>query len=246
MHLAFGIAFFLLVGLSETVRRGVFGLTSSEITGISISLLLAVSLLFLRSDVIYIFRSEGAKQSVRLPEDRVLPWTWKKSVLGLFLSPLLLLPPLFWGIALIQINLRSFESLIFNGELLALTLVSAVAYELFFRETVIRAFRGSMTAIVLASSLSYFTFWMPAGLETALLATGSGLFYLALRMIGVNILIVAVIHASYAYLWTHVLSMGQLAAPELDFAVFYAGCAALLAFVLHYLFTETEPGYRHA
>lgn len=246
MHISFAISFFLFVGLSETLRHGVFGLSPSETNGILVGILLLAALLFLRGDVIYLFREPADKHRIRRASGPWVTWSWKRSVLGLFLSPLVLVGPLIWGIALIQINFRMPDDIFPSTTAVFDILLLALACELFFRETVIKAFRGQKGPVILASSLAYFTFWMPSGLETAVMAAGSGLFFLTLRLIGTNILLVAGVHAALALLWGHVLSLGQTAVPDLQFAVFYLGCAALVSLVLHYLFAETEQGYLHA
>lgn len=242
MHVAFAISFFLYVALSETLRHGVFGLSASETTGILTGLLFGCALLFLRSDVVFLLRE---------PKDDLYGvaaanWSWKRTFFGLFLAPLLLVGPLIYGISMIQINFRTLDWGFFAQATALQALFVAIAHELFFRETVIKAFQGRIAPIALASSLAYFTFWMPMGAPMALIAVGTGLFFLSLRLIGVNILAVAVFHAAHAMFWSHVVSLGATAAPDLVYATYFLTSAAVIAGVIHYLFAEPEREFIHA
>ncbi len=127
-----------------------------------------------------------------------------------------------------------------------MALFVAIAHELFFRETVIKAFAESTPAMVMASALAYFTVSLPGGLALALIMTGSGLFFLTLRLIGTNILVVAGLHAANTIFWGHVLSMGRTSVPDMTYASYYLGCAALVSCVIYYLFAETKREYFYA
>lgn len=193
MHIVYAIAFFVFIGLAETLRHGIFGLTGAEIAGIISGTLALFAVLFLRTDLIALLRASprGLYGNPRLG------WSWGASALALPLGALLLALPVVYALATgvgIAPRVLSAETAL---ELAVLQiLMTTLPEELFFRETVLKAFHQSLPAIYLISVLGWFIYHMPMGLPAALVAAGTGALLLTLRVIGAGILVIAVIHGA--------------------------------------------------
>lgn len=242
MHIAYALAFFVFVGLCETLRHGIFGLTSYETTGIIYGTLILLALLMLRGDVVNLLRQpqNGLYGRMRLE------WSWRRSLLGIALLPLLWAVPIFYGMTLMQINFQtvSADKLI---ELLAVELfLIAMAEELFFREAAIKAFGADLFAVFLVSGLCSLIFHMPAGVPAAVIAAGSGLFYTALRLSGTNIVIVALAHAATTVMFTQVLTLGLTGPDEWTYSMTFFSASAALTFFIFYVFSVNRRRFDYA
>lgn len=242
MHIAFAALFFFFVGMSETLRHGIFGLNPSETTGMIVSAMIVCALIILRSDVISLLRRP---QSDMYGNAR-LNWTLPRTFLGLLLGPLLLIVPLAYGFALIQINLNaiSTENLV---QAFALQIaVIAFAEELFFREAVVKAFRSNISAMYVISALSGFIYYIPGGLPAALIATGAGLYYMTLRLIGTNLLVVAALHAATVFALDQVFSLGLTPGEMWPYAIYFFAAAGALSIAVYSLFSKPQEDLIHA
>lgn len=242
MHIAFAIAFFLFVGLCETLRHGVFGLNPSEIDGIIYGALAFMALFLLRGDVVYLLRQPRGT----LYDSPRFAWSWTRSLLGIALVPLLWAIPALYGISLIQINLVPVSAQALLGVLAMQILLVALAEELFFREAAIKAFRSDIRAIYLMSGLASFIFYVPDGVAVALVAAGAGVFYLTLRLIGTNILLVAVAHGATVVVFSDILSLGLTSGEQWSFAGSFLAASLALSAVVFTLFAKTERRLHHA
>lgn len=242
MHLAFAVSFFLFVGLCETLRHGIFGLNPSETTGYIYTAMAFCALFILRGDVVYLLRQPRHA----LYDSAHLNWTWKRSVLGVILGPLLWIVPVVYGLTLNQINLLpiSAETLI---ELLVLQiLLIALAEEFFFREAAIKAFRTDISAIYLISVLAFFIFYVPQGVPAALIAAGAGTFYVTLRLIGTNILVVAVVHGTTNVMFSQVFSLGLTLGNEWGYAIYFMVASVALSAAVFHLFAQKRSQFLYA
>ncbi|MHA6261770.1 CPBP family glutamic-type intramembrane protease [Arenibacterium sp. CAU 1754] len=242
MPIAFAICFFIYVALSETLRHGVFGLSPSEISAISYVALALGALLILRADILFTLRPPRHA----LYGDARLNWTWTRTAMGLVLGPLLWIIPVAYGVSLIQINIGSFLVPTLIEALLYEVVMVAIAVELFFREAAIKAFQGNVPAMILASSLAYLIFHIPAGVPAALIAAGSGLYFLTLRLIGTNILAVALLHGATVIVMTQIIPLGLTGAELWRYSVYFAVAAVVLSMAVLSLFIFNQRDLQHA
>ena len=242
MHIAFAVSFFIFVGLCETLRHGIFGLNPSETTGYIYTAMALCALFILRGDVVFLMRQPRHA----LYENAHLNWTWKRSVLGVVLGPLLWIVPVVYGLTLLQINILPISAEALIELLVVQVLLIALAEEFFFREAVVKAFRSDISAIYLISVLAYFIFYVPMGVPAALIAAGAGVFYLTLRLIGTSILVVALVHGATNVLLTSVLSLGLTSGTEWSYAVFFMAASVMLSMAVFHLFAQKRSEYIYA
>ncbi|MCF6231686.1 MAG: CPBP family glutamic-type intramembrane protease [Rhodobacteraceae bacterium] len=245
MHIAFAVLFFVFIGLSETLRHGIFGLTASEVTGISTGALVLAAVFILRSDIVNLPR----RSADNLYGDQKFNWSWGRTILGLILAPLLWAMPIVYGMTMIQINILPLDTQTLIEALIVQVLLVAVAQELFFREAAIKAFNSDVRAIYLISGLSFFIFYVPFGVPGAIIAAGSGIFYLTLRLIGTNILVVALIHGTTSVVFTNVLSLGlkgRNTGDEWTYAGFFLAGSVILSAAVYQIFAPKRSKFAYA
>jgi membrane protease YdiL (CAAX protease family) len=242
VHIAFAVSFFIFVGLCETLRHGIFGLNPSEITGYIYTALAICALLILRGDVVFTMRQPRHA----LYENPRLNWTWSRSVLGMFLGPMLWIIPVVYGLSLSQINILPFSAELLIETLVIQVLLIALAEEYFFREAAIKAFRTDIPAIYLISVLAFFIFYVPQGLPTALIAAGAGMFYVTLRLIGTNILVVALVHGATNVMFAQVFSLGLTFGDEWVYAAYFLIASTVLSAAVFHLFAQKRSVYIYA
>lgn len=242
MPIAFAICFFIFVGLSETLRQGVFGLNPSETDATLSAALLLCALIVLRTDIVH---------TVRQPKYAIygrpsLNWAWSRSVLGLVFGLGLIILPVAISSTLIQIN---FEEIFVASEIELLVLqgiAAALCIELFFREAAVKAFAGHFGAMALASTLAYFVFRLPLGLADALIAAGAGLYLLTLRLIGTNILLVAVVATVFAAVLNRTLAGFPDGFDMLTYAIYFTVASMILSLTAFSLFSQKSKEFQNA
>ena len=242
VHIAFAIAFFVFVGLCETLRHGLFGLTPYETTGIIFGTLAVLALLILRGDVVFLLRSPRNE----LYGNPDLGWSWRRSLLGLMFVPLLWLVPAIYGAALIQINWQPISSDELVGLLAFHVFFIAFAQEAFFREAAVKAFGADVSAMFVVAGLCSFIFHMPEGMPAAMIAGGAGLFYMALRLIGTNIIVVSVGHGVTSIVFTSVLSLGLTGQDAWIYAATFLTASVVLAVSIYSVFTSNRRRFEYA
>lgn len=242
MHIAFAVVFFVFVGLSETLRQGIFGLNATEIAGITSGALLFSAVFILRGDIVFLLR----RSRQDLYGDARLNWTWPRSGLGLILGPALWILPFIYGSTLIQINFTSISLDTLITALATQVLLVALAQELFFREAVVKAYQSSTRAIYLVSGLAFFIFYVPQGVPAAMIAAGMGLYLVALRLIGTNVLVLALIHGATSVMFTNVLALGLTGRDQWMYGAFFLAGAALLSLIVHQTFSQKRSEYIYA
>ncbi|MEC7259773.1 MAG: hypothetical protein VXW58_18335 [Pseudomonadota bacterium] len=191
MAVAFSIAFFAYVALVETLRNGVFGLSSFEITIIGHFALLLAAVALLRGDLALVVRRPRRSLDARTGRD----WTIGRSLLALLLAPLLLVIPLAYGAVTGTVTLGALPQMLTAEQITAALAVSFVL-NLFFREAAVKCFGGRGLALFLASGLACIIYALPQGPWAALIAAGSGIYYLALRVSGGNMLVITLAQAA--------------------------------------------------
>lgn len=242
MQVAYAIIFFIFVGVSETLRHGVFGLNPSDTPIIIYGALAICALLLLRSDLI---------TTMHCPKDPLygserLNWSWPRTALGVFLGPLLWIVPLAYGFALVQININPVVPETLIRTLLAQVVLVVIAEGLFFREAVIKAFGRDIFPVYVISALAIFIFYVPAGLPAALIAAGSGIYYLTLRLIGTNIWVVAALHGATLILLGEVLSLGLAQSQLWSYSIYFISASAALSLLVFMLFATSSREARYA
>lgn len=242
MHIAFATCFFLIVGLNETLRQGIFGLNPSESTGMTYGAIAFCALVLLRSDIVWVVR----RPDHALYGDTRLNWTWRRTALGVFLGPLIWIVPLAYGFALIQINLNPVSTETLVQVLLMNILLIGLAEELFFREAAVKAFGEDIRAIYVASTLAFFIFYLPGGVPAALTAAGLGMYYTTLRLIGTNILCVAVLHGVTTVAFAQIFALDLTPAEQWPYAIYFFSAAAILSLVIFSLFSQNRSELRYA
>lgn len=191
MAVAFSITFVAYVALVETLRNGVFGLSGFEVTVIGHFALLLAAVALLRSDLALLVRRPRQSPDARLGAD----WTVGRSFAALLLGPLLLMIPLVYGAVTGAVTLSALPKTI-AAEQIAAALAASFVLNLFFRETAVKCFGGRGLALFLASGLACFIYALPQGPWTALIVSGSGIYYLALRVSGGNMLAITLAQAA--------------------------------------------------
>lgn len=239
---AFAICFFIFIALSETLRHGVFGLSPSEISAISYVALALCALLILRADVLFTFR----RPRHALYGAPGMNWTWTRTLMGLVLGPLLWIIPVAYGVTLIQINIGSVSVQSVVQSLFYQVVLVALAGELFFREAAVKSFQGNLPAMAIASTLAYFVFHVPDGYPLALIAAGSGLYFLTLRLIGTNIFAVAVLHGATVVVLTQIIPLGLSGAELWRYAIYFTVASAALSLTVFSLFNANQRKLQHA
>lgn len=242
MQIAFAIIFFITVGLSETLRQGFFGLTPSDMKAIIYGALILGALLLLRGDII---------STIRRPRQPLyghehLNWTWPRTLLGVFLGPLLWALPAAYGFAVMRLDVNPIvPDLLISAIVLQVFLVG-IAEGLFFREAAVKAFGADAMQTFAISTLALFIFYIPLGVPEAMIAAGAGLFFLTLRMIGSNVFVVAVIHGATVVIFGQVISLALTEAEMWSYAVFFASAATALSLTVFMLFASQREEERYA
>ena len=242
MHIAYAVLFFFYVGLCETLRHGVFGLSPSETTGMIYGTLVLIALLILRGDVVFLVR----RPTLTLYGSEMLTWSWRGTLLGVLLAPLLWSVPVLIALAQGQVAYAPITPEAFVQLLAGPVLAVAVAEELFFREAAIKAFQGTTAGVFLISALAFFIFHLPQGVPAALIWSGMGLFLLSLRLIGTNLLVVALIHAATTVLFTQVLWLDMAGSAAWQQAATILAGSALLSIAVYQLFTRKRSAIHYA
>lgn len=242
MHIAFAVLFFFYVGLCETLRHGVFGLTPSEVSAVSYGALVLIALVILRGDVVFLLR----RPHHALYGAARLNWTWRRTALGLALAPLLWLVPVAYGLAKGQLSYMPLPVETLLRLLAGNVLLFALAEELFFREAAIKAFHSDTAAICVISVLSCFIFHLPDGASAAMIAAGVGVFFLTLRLIGTNLLAVTLAHGATVILLSDVLALGLTRIQLWGYATWFLGASVALSLALFQIFAQKRRLPLHA
>ena len=242
MHIAFAMTYFGLVCLFETLRHGVFGLTSIEVTGTIYGALALGAVLLLRGDVVYtVYTPKHA-----LYGDERLNWTWPRTALGVFLGPFIWILPVIYGVAMLQISVSpNFSATLVQTALVQMVLVG-VAEGLFFREAVVKAFAGNRVQIYIISALSVFIFYVPGGVPQALIATGASIYFMTLRLIGTNVLGVAAVQGASIVVFSQVFDLGLAQSDIWSYAAFFLGAALALSLLILTLFSTSRRNFSYA
>lgn len=242
LHIVFSIFVFIFVGLFETFRNGIFGLNSTELMAVTAGILGLCAFAILRMDIPFIIR----RPQRALYGQSHLGWTWARTCLGLLLGVLLWVIPAtvdpvqFQTEALTQLTPTLLTALGFQ------VLLVALPQELFFREAAIKAFRGDPNTVYLLSGLAYFIFFVPFGIPTALVMAGAGVYFMTLRLIGTNILAIALIHGTTNLVMTKGVTLGLTGNEEWLYAAYFLTTSLALSAVTLRLFAQKPSEYSYA
>lgn len=242
MHIVFSIFVFIFAGLFETFRHGIFGLNPTEIMTVTAAILGLCAFAILRMDVLSVLQ----RPKRDLYGHSHLGWTWSRTVLGLFLGALLWIVPAAVDPIQFQTEALSLRTPTLLTALALQVLLVALPQELFFREAAIKSFRGDTSTIYLLSGLAYFVFFVPAGLPTAVVMAGAGVFFMTLRLIGTSILAIALIHGVLNMLLTKGVTMGLTGNDEWLYAGYFFAVCVGLSVVIKRLFAQKTSEYSYA
>lgn len=242
MHIVFSIFVFILAGLFETFRHGIFGLNSAEIMTVAAGLLGLSAFAILRMDALSLVRRPKGD----LYGHAHLGWTWSRTVLGLCLGALLWIVPAAVDPIQFQIEALSLRSPTLLTVFALQVLLVALPQELFFREAAIKSFRGDISTTYLMSGLAYFVFFAPLGIPTALVMGGAGVFFMTLRLIGTNILAIAMVHGVLIMVLTKGATLGLTGQDEWIFAGYFFAASVALSVVIKRLFAQKTSEYSYA
>ena len=233
VHIAFAVLVFCLTALQETQRLGALGVTGEEAQLVVLLALCAGAALILLGDLKYLLRAPKGL----LYKTPSTIWTPARTVLGVILAPLILAIPLAWHGTLPSTDLFQLP-LGWARDLSVFALLTALAHGLFFREAALKAFAAMPMGAVLASALAVFVFALPAGPMLATLAAASGVYLMALRLIGCHIFAVSALHAVI------VIALADLGPTELDwsYVTLFTAAATVLSLLTIKIFGQIEQG----
>ncbi|WP_275566184.1 CPBP family intramembrane glutamic endopeptidase [Psychromarinibacter sediminicola] len=186
------------------------------------------ALIVLGRDVVHVIRAPGRRQ---YGVDR-LGWSWQKTGTLCFAIPILVLVTVSCGAIFTSYYIHVPDWSALGWGLAVQILVVALAQELFFREAVLKIFGGALPVAFGISTMAVALFHLPDGLPAAVMASGAALAYMALRVAGMNILLVAAVHGGANVLFGRVL-LPELAGDALwTYAIVFAAGHALFAGLL--------------
>ncbi len=209
MPLTFAIGMFFAAMLGETFRLGWIPATPLLAAMTVSAALILVAGLILGRDAKALIRPSG-----NLYGGRGTGWTWRRSALLLLSVPLLWLLPVAGGAGVTEFFLHVPKPAKLVSALVVQILVIALAEELFFRESVLKVLGGRLPLCFAATAAATALYTLPQGAPAAAMAAGGALAYMALRVSGMNLLVVAAVHGVTNVLLGRVL-VAQLAPDSL-------------------------------
>lgn len=242
VNIAFAVVFVSLICFFETARHGVFSLSLPEITGVVYGALVLGAVVILRGDLISVI----IRPKSTLYGTPRLIWTWPRTLFGVMLGPLLWVVPVLYGVVLLQITVLPDVSVARLAASFAPFLLIAIAESLFLREAVIKAFSPRLAHIYVVSTLAVFIFHVADGVPQALISAGAGVYFLTLRLIGANILAVALVHAASMVVFSEALNLGIEAAQIWTYAGYFVAASIALSIFIYSLFSIRKEAFSHA
>lgn len=228
MPLTFAICLFFVAGLGEVLRRGDFGMSPLATVAVLAAAMCLFALAILRRDAINLIRSPGR---ALYTEDN-LGWSWQRTIALAFFVPFL------WGISAACASIFTSYVVVvpampkLASALAIQVLIFALPQDLFFREAVLKVFHHNLTLAFAASAIAVTLFNLPHGMPTAVIAAGTATAFMALRVAGMNIFVVALAHGATNVLFGRVL-LAEISADALWlYAIVFAGAHLLFAALL--------------
>lgn len=232
MPLTFAICLFFVAALAEILRRGGVDLPPLALAALVNGAMAAAGLVLLGRDAISLIRAPGP----RLYGATGLGWSWRRTVRLLPLIPIMFIVPVACGLIFTDLLLVVPGGKALASALLVQIVLYAFAQELFFREAALKVFAPNRAVAVAVSAVAVTLFYLPQGLPAAMIAGGGALACMALRIAGMNLLVVAAVHGAALVLFGRVL-VAELSGDALWYyaatsaaghALFAAGVLALL------------------
>lgn len=161
-------------------------------------------------------------------------WRWHRAIILLLVIPAFWAIPLGYGYVSSVLALRETSTEILLQAILVQFFLVACAEELFFREAGIKAFRHDLVQIYLFTGGAFFIMHLNQGLGPALIALGVGTVYMTIRIAGVNIILVAVLHGITNVIFSKLVSIGLGSDSILFYGLFFfivTSALSLLVFI---------------
>lgn len=242
MQIAYAVVFFLLVGVCEALRNGIFGFEPAVTPLITHCALLTGAIVLLRSDAIFL--AIKPKHTLYGRED--LGWSWSRSLSGVVLAPVIFCLPVAYDAMVSGVDVDLSAAGALQPAVFQYTLLMIICQSLFFGEAVVCAFGRDKLQAIIISGLSIFIFYMPDGIPQALIAVGSGIYYLTLRLNGTNMLIAALLHGCTIIAFGTVISLGLSQDQLWSYSVYYICGAAVLSLLVHAIFARSPREKQYA
>lgn len=205
MPLTFAILLFFIAGLAESLRQDLIAV--DRLAGLSIigAAATLAALVILRRDAVRVIRPPVSRQD----GDRAFAWSWPRTAAALCVVPFLALITMTFGAIFTSYYVHIPHGTALIWGLGVQTIVVALPQELFFREAVLKIFGPGLGVAFAITAGAVALFHLPNGLPAAAMAAGAALAYMALRVVGMNILVVALVHGAANVLF------GRVLVPEL-------------------------------
>lgn len=228
MHFFF--CFLALLSLAYVLRIAPLGIPPNLMMALVYGPMTLVAIALLRRRAEYVFAPPP------MTEHHVtLDWSWRKTlVLTVAVGLVLWSFPLLFGAVFGQLSLRSVT---FDGLLYALTiqiLLVGFSEELFFREAGLSGWSQRPLAGLTVVTLAFFAFHLHLGLVQASIAAGAGLIFGCLRVAGVSVIGIALLHGLTNVLFSRTISLGLPAEAILPYTVYFLCGSVILSAVILY------------
>lgn len=220
----FTIAFIIVMFLTMILRSESMGVSPSALFVIVYASCVIAAIVILRQKLAFTMRPPS-----RVDQVNVLDWDWLRSRrLVIRVGCALWLIPMLYAVTVSSLSVHLPRPDVLLKILIIQVLIVGVAEELFFREAALSEWVDRpLTGLVIAS-LAFFIFHLPQGLSPALIACGVGVVYGMLRILGVNIFVIAALHGATNILYSSVFvidfSQGHLSSYAL---YFFTACLIL-------------------
>jgi len=216
---------FIVAGVAELLRQGGLGLPP-------LVTLSAISAVMALSGIVLLGRD--ADGLIRQKSDRQygiegLGWSWNRTLALLPILPFLVLIPAGFVASFTEFLFVRQDAASLAAALAVQILVIAIAQEMFFREAILKIFGARLPVAFAVSAGAALLFHLVHGLPAAFIAAGASLAYMALRVAGMNLFVVAAVHGTMTVLFGRMLVAQIQIADIWPYAAAVAGGHAAFA-----------------
>ena len=224
----FWLCFIALLSLSQGLRFAPLGIPPALVMVLVYGAMTLVAFALLRSRLEYVFTPPPLAE-----HHETLDWSWRKTLILTVAAGIALWSfPLLFGAIFGQLSLRSMT---FDGLLHALTiqiLLVGFSEELFFREAGLSGWSQRPLAGLALVTLAFFIFHLHLGLVQASIAAGAGLVFGCLRVAGVSVIGIALLHGLTNVLFSRAISLGLSADAILAYTAYFLFASVMLSAII--------------